>query len=52
MRYLDVADGVNLLVFESLILFHSQSGGEWGSTTPTPPPAPEYPYLGGGEAIF
>ena len=50
MRYLDVADGVNLLVFEPLILFHSQSGGEWGSTTPTPP-APEYPYLG-GEAIF
>ena len=37
MRYLDVADGVNLLVFEPLILLHSQSGGEWGSTTPTPP---------------
>ena len=50
MSYLDVADGVNLLVFESLILFHSQSRGEWGSTTPTPP-APEYPYLG-GEAMF
>ena len=44
MRYLDVADGVNLLVFKPLILYHSQSGGEWGSTTL--PPAPEYLYRG------